>query len=139
MTGYLLYLAWVVSLTATFGSMYFSEWMDLTPCSLCWYQRIFMFPLTVILGVASYRNDQKIAPYALSLSIIGSGIALIHVVMQSIPSAVSIIPCSDGTDCSKVDAVWFGFITIPLLSLCAFVLISVLLIFMMKKESYNID
>jgi disulfide bond formation protein DsbB len=67
----LLAFAWLVALVATLGSLYYSEVRNFIPCTLCWYQRIAMYPLVLILGLATWRNDVHIRPYALTLSLVG--------------------------------------------------------------------
>lgn len=69
---YALYMAWIVSIVAAYESLYLSEIMHYEPCKLCWFQRIFMYPEVILLGIASYKNDRKIIPYAMTLSIIGA-------------------------------------------------------------------
>lgn len=71
-----LYLAWVVALIATLGSLYYSELRQFNPCPLCWYQRIFMYPLAIVLGIAALRSDLGIRRYALPLVVLGFGVAL---------------------------------------------------------------
>ncbi|MBG9944420.1 disulfide oxidoreductase [Brevibacillus formosus] len=128
-----MFAAWGVSLIATGGSLFFSEVLKYIPCDLCWYQRILMYPLVILLGVASAKKDDKIASYALILSIIGGLISLYHYSIQKIPalqdlgSACGIVPCN--TDYIN----WLGFITIPFLALIAFTLISILLVIVMKN------
>ncbi|AZI42627.1 disulfide bond formation protein B [Deinococcus psychrotolerans] len=127
-----LYLAWVVALIATLGSLYFSEIRSFVPCILCWFQRIFMYPLAIILGIAALRGDFGVRVYALSLAAAGWLIALyqnleVWGVVQTL-KACTVGPI--GTGC---DAKWpiFGaglsgvsnIITIPVLSLTAFTLI----------------
>lgn len=72
-TGMWLLFAWVVSLTATSGSLFLSEVWHFIPCELCWYQRIFMYPLVIVLGIAAYRQRTEILPYILPLVVIGEG------------------------------------------------------------------
>lgn len=122
-----LYLAWVVSLIATGGSLYLSEVLHYIPCELCWFQRIFMYPQAILLGIACYRNDRGIIPYVLPLSVIGGFISIYHYAKQKIPGFAELLPCSAGVPCNKDYLDWFGIITIPLLALIAFVMISVLL------------
>ena len=74
--GFLLYIAWVVSLVAMFGSLYFSEIKGFIPCELCWYQRILMYPLTLILGIGTFQNDSSVKKFVLPLSLIGGSISL---------------------------------------------------------------
>jgi disulfide bond formation protein DsbB len=131
---YGLYFAWLVSLVATGGSLYFSEVLGYVPCTLCWYQRILMYPLIILLGIASYRSDRSIIPYILPLSIIGGSISLFHFLEQKIPWLATVAECTVGIPCSKDYINWFGFITIPLLALVAFMLITLCLFLARKTE-----
>lgn len=128
MRQYGIYAAWVVSLVATLGSLYFSEVMNFIPCTLCWYQRIMMYPLVIILGIASYRNQPMIIPYALPMSIIGGMISLWHYLQQKVPFLGQVIQCKVGVPCNQSYINWFGFITIPFLALVAFTMITILLL-----------
>lgn len=121
---YSLYGAWLVSLSAVLGSLYFSEIAGYVPCTLCWVQRILMYPLVLLLGIATYRNDRSIIIYTLPMSIIGGLIALWHVLIQKIPSLKELGQCTVGVPCNEDYINWFGFVTIPTLSLLAFILIS---------------
>jgi disulfide bond formation protein DsbB len=118
-----LYFAWIVSLVATGGSLYFSEVLGWVPCTLCWYQRICMYPLTILLGIASYRNDRNIILYAVPLAAIGGSISLFHYLEQKVPGLAGLFPCRVGVPCSVDYINWLGFITIPFLALVAFILI----------------
>jgi disulfide bond formation protein DsbB len=120
---YGLYFAWVVSLIALSGSLFFSEVMGFEPCKLCWFQRIMMYPQVLLLGMACYRNDRRIIPYVLPLSIIGGFISLYHYAEQKIPGLAKLLPCTVGVPCDQDYINWLGFITIPLLALIAFILI----------------
>ncbi|MCL6604756.1 MAG: disulfide bond formation protein B [Paenibacillus sp.] len=122
-----LYLAWIVSIVAVAGSLYLSEVLKYEPCKLCWFQRIFMYPQLFLLGIATYRNDKRIIPYVLPLSLIGGSISIYHYAKQKIPALNEILPCSIGVPCNKDYLNFFGFITIPLLALIAFTMISILL------------
>lgn len=124
---YALYLAWFVSLVAVGGSLYFSEIAGFVPCSLCWYQRIFMYPLVFLLGKACYSNDRRLIGYVLPLSIVGGSISLYHYAKQKIPGMADILPCTSGVPCNTDYIDWLGFITIPFLALVAFILITVIL------------
>lgn len=123
-----LYAAWLVAITATAGSLYFSEVRLFMPCSLCWYQRIMMYPLVIILGVASYRQDTGVVRYALPLSIPGGAVALFHYLEQKVPGFSAPSLCRMGVPCTQEYINWLGFITIPFLALVAFTLITVLLV-----------
>lgn len=131
--SYLLYLAWVVSVVATLGSLYFSEIRGFIPCELCWYQRILMYPLSVILGIAAYHNDLRIKKYVLPFSIIGTCVSLYHYMLQKVPGFALARPCVQGVPCDAMYINWFGFITIPFLALVAFILITICLLAIRKR------
>ncbi|MCM2677316.1 disulfide oxidoreductase [Alkalicoccobacillus plakortidis] len=133
-TNYFLYFAWITAMIATLGSLYFSEVKGFVPCEMCWYQRILMYPLALILGIAAYHNDSRIKKYVLPLSIIGAVTSLYHYSLQKLPSLVTASPCSEGVPCNMQYINWFGFVTIPFLALVAFCLISVFLILARKGE-----
>lgn len=126
--SYILYTAWLVSVIATLGSLYFSEIKGFIPCELCWFQRIFMYPLAIILGIAAFYNDKKLKLYVLPLSVIGGFISLYHYLVQKVPGFASVKPCVQGVPCNTQYINWFGFVTIPFLALIAFTIISVLMI-----------
>ncbi len=129
------YIAFVQAWLATLGSLYFSEVRGLTPCILCWYQRIFMYPLIFIIGVAIIRKDKNIPYFVLPLSIIGAIIALYQYLLQMTGLAkITPIPCTSVTPCSQIQVLYLGFITIPFLSLMAFLVISALMIIMLKSK-----
>jgi disulfide bond formation protein DsbB len=120
----LLALATVVALVATAGSLYFSLGLGLVPCELCWYQRILMYPLVVVLGVASLDERATVYRSALPLSLLGLGIAGYHTMLQVSPSVGG--TCSVGGGCASIQYTLLGgLLTIPRLSLVAFTLISV--------------
>lgn len=125
--GFGLYAAWLVAIIATAGSLYFSEVRLFVPCALCWYQRILMYPLVLLLGIASYRQDRSIVSYALPLSVLGMGVSLFHYLEQKVPGFSTPSICRAGVPCSQEYINWLGFITIPFLALIAFTLISILL------------
>lgn len=122
---YLLYFAWIVSLTATLGSLYFSEIRGFVPCQMCWMQRIFMYPLVIILGIAAYNDDRRIKKYVLPLTIIGGSISIYHYLLQKVPGLAGFQPCTQGVPCNAIYIDWLGFITIPFLALTAFALITI--------------
>lgn len=125
----LFYLGFLQALTATMGSLFFSEVMRLPPCSLCWYQRIAMYPLVIILGISAIRRDGAAKIYGLPLAIAGFMIALYHNLLYYKIIPDSITPCTSGISCTSKQIEWFGFITIPLLSIVAFSVIILSLIF----------
>lgn len=124
----LLYPAWIIAIVAMAGSLYFSEVRLFVPCVLCWYQRILMYPLTLILGVATYRQDGRAFAYSLPLAVLGMLVALYHVLHQKIPGFGSAAVCRSGVACDTQYINWLGFISIPVLSLTAFTAITVLLL-----------
>lgn len=130
---YGVYLAWIVAIIATLGSLYFSEIRGFIPCTLCWYQRIFMYPLVILLGIASYRNQKVIIPYVLPLSIVGGCISLWHYLQQKIPFLGQAVQCKIGIPCNQSYINWLGFVTIPFLAFLAFLFITLLLIFARTK------
>lgn len=116
--------AWLISLIATLGSLFFSDVMEFVPCSLCWYQRIAMYPLVIILGTALWKDIKNISTIAMPLSLIGLALSIYHLGVQYeiIPETAS--PCVQGIPCSAMYINWLGFITIPALSFIAFTLIN---------------
>jgi disulfide bond formation protein DsbB len=119
-------LAFVVATVATLGSLYFSEVADFTPCRLCWYQRIAMYPLVPLLGLAAWRRDAGIRPYAAVLAGIGAAIASYHIVIERNPGLES-GACDPTNPCSLVWVERFGYLTIPTMALSAFALVLTLL------------
>ena len=120
--------AWLIAALSTLGSIFFSEVMELVPCVLCWYQRIFLFPLAVILLVGLFPLDKNVVRYALPIAIIGLLFTIYHCLLfyGLIPETMQ--PCTQGVSCSDDSMVLFGFLPIPLLSLAAFSSIIVLLL-----------
>ncbi len=133
----LLYLAWIVALIAAVGSLFFSEVMDLPPCILCWYQRIAMYPLVVIIGVGIVTRDRRMKNYALPVCLIGLAISIYHNLLYYELIPESIAPCVEGISCTSRQIEWLGFITIPLMALTAFVITGLCLIFSGKPEQKN--
>lgn len=125
----LLYAAWTIALTATVGSLFFSEVMQLPPCVLCWYQRIAMYPLVLIISAGILMNDRRMKFYALPVCLSGLAIAVYHNLLYYNIIPDSITPCTQGISCTSVQIEWLGFITIPLMSLTAFILIGLCLLF----------
>lgn len=109
----------VVAAIATAGSLYFSEVAGFFPCELCWYQRVLMYPLILVLGVAAYENYTGVWKMGLPLSTLGIGVATYHSFIQVSPEGI----CPVGGGCSAVN--WeLGVLTIPRLSLTAFTIIT---------------
>jgi disulfide bond formation protein DsbB len=131
----LVFASWLIASVATLGSLFFSEVMGHSPCVLCWYQRICMYPLVLILPAGLFPFDRKIARYALPLSLLGALLAVFHLLLAAGYIPENIKPCVQGIPCTEVQIVWFGFVTIPMLSALAFLLISALLILTQRRSS----
>ena len=127
-------LAFVVATVATLGSLYLSEVANFVPCRLCWYQRIAMYPLPVLLGVAWWKRDDGVRRYALPLTIIGMCISTYHIVVERFPSLEESGVCEVANPCSVRWVERFGFITIPTMALAAFALISGLLVYPARRH-----
>lgn len=132
--GRWLYAAWVVAIAAMAGSLYFSEVRHFVPCTLCWWQRILMYPLVPLLGIATFRQDRGIWRYALPLSVVGLGTSTYHYLIQKVPGFAPPASCAIGVPCSAAYINWFGFVTIPLLAGTAFLLITVALVLLARGE-----
>lgn len=128
-----IFLAWLVAMVSTLGALFLGEVMGYTPCVLCWYQRIAMFPLTLILAAGLFPFDRRVVRYALPLAAVGCLLAAFHLALVAgwIPEAIK--PCQQGVPCSNTPVVWFGFVTIPLLSLLSFSIICGLLLATSRK------
>jgi len=120
-----LYWAWLVSIAATVGSLYFSEVRMFVPCALCWWQRILMYPLVIVLGVATFRQDLTAWRTALPLSLLGLGTATYHYLLQRVPGLAPPASCASGVPCNMQYIDWFGFVTIPFLAAVAFLIITI--------------
>ena len=113
----LVFLAWVIVTIASLGSLFFSEIMEIPICELCWYQRIAMYPLVLILALSLFPYDPRV----------------VRVVAGIIPESAQ--PCVKGIPCSETYFTLFGFLNIPTLSLLTFSLIGVLLFFTHRIET----
>jgi disulfide bond formation protein DsbB len=124
----LIFSAWLIAAVSTLGSLFFSEIMELTPCVLCWYQRIFLFPLAIILLIGLFPLDKKVVKYALPLAIIGLLFTVYHCLLFFGVIPENLQPCSQGVSCTDDNMELFGFLPIPLLALIAFLMIIILLL-----------
>ena len=129
-----LFLAWLIALLATAGALFLGEVMGMTPCVLCWYQRIAMFPLVAILAVGLLQHDARSIPYALPLVWAGWGIALYHCLIFWGLVSEGLTPCGKGASCADADVQVAGFVPIPLLALVAFTAILALLLFAKRRK-----
>lgn len=121
------WVAWLIATTATLGSLYYSEIANFTPCKLCWYQRIAMYPLSVILGIAAWRRDLQVRRYLLPLAGIGILISTYHYLLERFPSLESSASCDPTNPCTLVWVWEFHFISIPFMALAGFSAIFALL------------
>jgi disulfide bond formation protein DsbB len=121
-----LWIAFLVAAVSTLGSLYFSEVADYIPCQLCWFQRIAMYPLAVILLVAAIRRDRGVRWYAGPVAAIGAAIATYHYVVEWRPELEA--ACGIGPACSDIWFREFGFVTLALMALCGFAAILVLIV-----------
>ncbi|PJC37597.1 disulfide bond formation protein B [Candidatus Peregrinibacteria bacterium CG_4_9_14_0_2_um_filter_41_14] len=134
--------AWFVSFSAMAASLFYSEYAKYPPCELCWIQRIFFYPQVLILGIAMYKKDKNVTRYALPMAIIGLLVAIYQYIAQMLTAAGntiidSFVPCgaSGAPSCTEFYFLKFGYITIPLMSLTGFVLITMLLLFAHKNAT----
>ena len=131
----LVFIAWLIASASTLGALFFGEVMRLPPCSLCWYQRIFMFPLALILPFGLFPYDRKVVRAALPLAGLGALVATFHGLLAAGVIPERLEPCKQGVPCSETVIEWFGFVTIPLLSFVAFAAIAALLTFAYYRSS----
>lgn len=124
----LVFAAWLIAAVSMLGALFLGEVMKIPTCSLCWYQRIFMFPLVFVLPAALFPLDPRLLRYALPLAVTGWCIAVFHVLLVAgvIPERAQ--PCTQGVPCSETHIQWFGFLNIPMLSAAAFSAIIALLL-----------
>jgi disulfide bond formation protein DsbB len=122
-----LWLAWVVAVTCMVGSLYFSDSLGLLPCKLCWYQRVAMYPLAVILLVAAIRRDRGVRWYAVPLAGIGIVISVYHYLIEWHPEWES-TSCDITVPCTTPYFRTFGFVSISLMAMCGFAAILALLL-----------
>jgi disulfide bond formation protein DsbB len=133
-----LWLAFLVALTATLGSLYLSEVAHFIPCTLCWYQRIAMYPLVPILGIAAWAGDRRVRRYAVPLAAIGAAIAIYHYQLERFPTQAS-VSCSVEAPCTVVWIWRFHFISIPFMALSGFAAIAALLWIARSTSRLDID
>jgi disulfide bond formation protein DsbB len=117
-------LATAIAAVATGGSLYLSEVAGYLPCALCWYQRIAMYPLTVVLGVAAVRRDRQVWRTAVPIAVIGAAVSVWHIVIERNPALGG--PCDPTAPCSIRWVEEFGFLTLPTMALSGFLAIIVL-------------
>ncbi len=128
-----IWLAWLVALVASVGSLLYSEVIGFEPCRLCWFQRIAMYPMVVVLLVGAIRREAAVKFYALPLSLVGLGISVWHYLIQTFPSLSEGAACDPSVPCSAKYVDVFGFVSIPFMAGAGFTLISVLLLLFVRS------
>jgi len=134
---YLIFGVWIIATSGMLTSLFFSEIMQLPVCVLCWYQRIALYPLVIILPMGLFPYDVKIIRYITPLVIFGWLIALFHVLVVAGLVPESAQPCVQGIPCSEINFDLFGFLNIPIMSLLTFTVIGVLLLLSKKQFAGN--
>ena len=129
-------LAFIVVLASIIGSLFYSEVVGYVPCTLCWYQRIFMYPQIILLGFTIFKKNEEVIKYSIGLSAMGALLALYHYLLQF--NLFSGLPCpalGSSVSCTKLFVREFGYITLPLMSFTAFLMITVFLVLYRSVES----
>ncbi len=129
----LLLFIWAVALSATLGSLYYSEIKGYIPCTLCWVQRIFMYPIVLIGLVALIQKNGKIAWTTAAFSFIGGCISLYHYGIQKLAFLQESAPSCGAVSCTGQYVNYFGFVTIPLMALVAFAIIFIASLVLLKQ------
>lgn len=133
----LLLIAWSQAIVATAGSLFYSEIMGYIPCELCWYQRIIMYPLVFIYGIAAIKKEINIALPGLFMSGIGILVSTYHYLIQKVSAFQELGgSCTGGVPCNAVYVNYFGFITIPFLALIAFMVIFIVHLLLIKENKH---
>ena len=132
-----LWIAWLVALATTLGSLYYSEIAHFTACKLCWYQRIAMYPLSITLLVAAVRRDRRVVWYVAPIATIGAAFAVYQTQLQAFPSQHSSF-CTTAEPCT-IRYVWeFGFVSLPFMALSAFVFIITMTAVAARRQRHEI-
>lgn len=133
-TENILYFALVQAMLAVIGSLYYSDIKGYVPCTLCWYQRIFLYPLVLIILVGIIRVDKKLHWYVLPMAIGGWAIALYHILIQNNIITEAITPCSIVASCRLNQVEYFGFLTIPVMAFMSFTIIIISMLIYKKYQ-----
>lgn len=129
-----LYAAWLLACLTFLGSLYFSEILHLDPCNLCWYQRICLYPLVVILGMAIYNLCFDVIPYVIPQIGVGLMAAVYQVAIQANPQWQAIELCGAGPSCTEKIDIGLGVITLPMLSVCSSIVILGCLLYALRES-----
>ena len=131
----LLFTCWLLATVSTLGSLFFSYVMEFAPCVLCWYQRVCLFPLVLILGVGLFPFDKSVVKFALPLAIAGWLTSVYHNLLFVGIIPESIQPCTQGVSCTEEYIDLLGFVTIPMLSFFSFSILVALLLILRRRAS----
>lgn len=128
------WISFLIVLVSIGVSLYYSDYLGVIPCSLCWFQRIFLYPQIVLFGVALWKKESaRIADYSIALSICGGVIALYQDYIQMVGE--SPLPCpASGGDCLQRFLFEFGYVTFPLVAFSAFALLITIMLFVRKQN-----
>lgn len=130
----LLFGAWIIAFASTLGSLFFSDIMDFAPCVLCWYQRVCMFPLVIILARGLFPLDRGVVKYALPLAGVGWLLAAYHNLLHAGWIPADMQPCAKGVSCTEEYLELFGLLSIPALALISFTTQMSILIFLKRRD-----
>ena len=129
----MLWIAFALSLIASVLTLVYSDYLGIEPCPLCWWQRIFLYPQVVLLGMAAWKRDPYIAEYSIALSLFGAGVALYQHALQILPG--SGLPCpATGASCAQRFLFEFGYITYPLMAFTLFVFLIVTMLIIRSRR-----
>lgn len=138
MHKYGLYICWVISCLGTLGSLYFSEIEHFAPCQLCWYQRVTLYPLVILLVIAAWRAFFTIIPFVLPLVVIGLCLSIYQVFVEQFASFRFVNLCGSGPSCATKATIGDSFLTIPMLATLLFLALFILLIWTWKCRTSNV-
>ena len=129
-------MAAIVAAVAMTGSLYYSEVAHFPPCQLCWYQRIAMYPLVPLLGIAAFRRDAGVALYGAVIAALGAPISIYHILVERgiVEESSS---CDPNNPCSLIWVKKFGYLTIPTMALSGFLLIVTLLVVLSRSKVHG--
>ncbi len=129
-----LFITWLIAVIALIVTLYGSNVQMLPVCHLCWFQRVCLYPLVIILGIGAFQDDRKSAVYSLPLTIIATILALYQYILQWYPQLESIGVCGTGPSCADVHLRVWGFITYPFISMIGSLVMSILLIMALSNK-----
>jgi disulfide bond formation protein DsbB len=138
--GYELWLVFAIAAVGTAGSLYMSEVAGYIPCELCWYQRICLYPLSILALLAALRNDYRMSLYMLPLAITGVGLAIYQILIENgviSQTQACLLSAPGGCATKWIDE--FGYVTIPTLALTGFVLVTAFLLLAAAEQPASLQ